>query len=509
LFQGVDLLPNQTYDLTELIPQTSDYNHYLFIEPNPEDNVRIGFDLAEYEGWDGFNDFCGSYYHDYSFDDLMTRGYVEDTLYSVEENDGTLCVVNYTIRPMDGRPLGTGNPDFFPLPWLDVVDMRMSEAETPTLLLDIQNNGNAPWVAQDLMIDFIHRENDTQFAAMTQNHTIVVGDIVTVNSSFGDVDPTRVCVKLDPENWVEELYEASGSLDHTIMQYCLPLPDLRLTDVYYDHAEEKLMMHVWNTGQMTNSVGTSDFDLGSLAISIDPEESDLLLFSYPGQFDQGTLPTGGDIWLEWQLRSGQWEMMSGGYNVRLDPNNRVLETNEDNNSLYRRGGATLQVMLDGMALNWYPNWIQSRAESSRCHNYGRWAANSTEVWVDVSARSDSSNRYLTSWHWSGEVGGFDSFFQPPDWEPWSHVVESYLEGDESLTFDIRGEQSGYSMGSQTYYFPPDLNWLSMETIEPGDECDWEQPYLTQGIRIVTRPTRSIWYNCGDTWSIYINVCIVE
>ncbi|MBT3241391.1 MAG: hypothetical protein HON98_08520 [Chloroflexi bacterium] len=508
-FQGVDMQPNRSFDLPDLIYETTGTMASFILEPVPGENVRVGFDLAIYRGWDGFDDFCTTaLYHDYSFNQLMEYGYFEETLYS-HEDEGRKCQITYTIRPLGGSAFGTGNPDFIPLPWLDVVDMKLESMEA-NLIVEVRNTGSAAWVNQDLRIHFDNRESSWQADHIEQDLVLEVGESKEILTTIRGLNFSQICVTLDPDNSVLELYESTGALYHATTPYCPQRPDLRITDAVYDFETNNLRVHIWNTGENTGSFGSSDFDVRDLMIKIDSSTTSDEYRVGPDFFGETEIRRGGDMWFEIPVNAAARTWMDEGYTVIIDPEDWVYETNEDNNELEIRGGETVRVVWSGMHLKWYPtNALQE------CTNYGRWNSNSVDVNVSVNASSAYSDQRITSWSWDGRVNESDLYLPAEmhsrySWDSNARVAEFFIRGEEDIVISVNGEQGTHSMGSSTGTFSSDVNWLAINHITPAGSCLARNSdgYLLRGIPISVSPTYHRFSGCMNSWVVYINVCTI-
>jgi hypothetical protein len=511
-FQGVDMQPNRTYNLPELILSTSGELSSFTIEPQPGENIRIGFDLALYRGMD-ILDFCTiAMYHDYDFNKLMSYGYFEETLYS-EEDDGRKCQITYTIRPLSGSPFGSGHPDFVPLPWLDVVGFELGEEGN--LIVSVRNTGSATWANQDLWIDIDNRVESWHSIYLEREFVLEVGETKEIITNISGRNLSQLCVILDPDNLVLELYESTGALYHATTPYCRPRPDLRITDVNYDFDTNTLLVHLWNTGELGDTMGTSDFDVADLMIKIESTTTTDEHTLGPDFFGDAVIRRGGDMWFEIPIRPSTRAWMDHGYTVIIDPEDMVHETNEDNNQFEIRGGEIVRVVWNGMYLKWYPNRLQD------CTNDGAWRSNPVEVNVSVNVRTDYSDQRITSWSWDGRVYDEDVHLDEDlylgysgyPWNPESRQAEFFVRGEEDIHISVSGEQSTHSMGSATGILYSEMNWFApIRKIQSGSACvvtDMGEYSRGRGIPISVFPTRDTFAGCRNPWLVYIAVCTVS
>jgi hypothetical protein len=497
-FGKLDLYPNVTYNINDLTtPTTGDMSHFVY-ELAEDENLRIGFDLYDFDGGSSQLLCTNALFHDYRYSHLMSYGYFEDTLYSLE-NDGTRCQVHYTIRPLEGSAFGISNPDYIPLPWLDVVGMS-EDPETGELHIQIKNSGSAAWTGHKLWVAFVDRDLDPEAASNSFSEELVleVGEEKTLTTDLGSRNLANTCIVLDRDNHVLELYESTGALHHSHMKYCLPLPDLRLEEVQFDTEESKLHIKIRNMGQRSSDIGSSAVNLRDVTLRIEPESGRPYIYG-PNLHPNIVLERTEAAWLEWDIRPEQRERLLDGYTVVLDPDDDYVETDEDNNSYAMPSGKNIRVAWDGMDLRWYPNWLQD------CTNDGAWNSNDVEVWVDVYARTEHSSRHHAGWHWEGWVADEDLHHGGTrNWSPASHVVDFYINGEETLEIEIRGEQDNDSMGSATGIFEPYRNWEIMSSINADRICDERDLRLDKGHPITAYPSGN-WSWCGG-WDVYVNIC---
>ena len=87
------------------------------------------------------------------------------------------------------------------------------------------------------------------------------------------------------------------------------------------------------------------------------------------------------------------------------------------------------------------------------------------------------------------------------------MIDFYINGEENLVFELRGEQDNDSMGSAVGTFYNWENWEIMKTINVTDaDCD-EREDRDMGHLVTAYPSNSRWSYCGG-WSIYVNICEV-
>ena len=503
-FVGQSLTPNSNFNLADLIYQSTHGMNRFVLEPVEGENIRIGFDMAQYRTGGAFADFCTiGLYHDYSYNQLMTSGFFDETLVSYED-DGRKCQIHYTITPMAGSSLGTGNPNSIPLPWINVVGLT-KDPISENLQVHLKNTGSADWTNLHLSMHFVNPDGSIQIVWSTPEIALEVGEERIIQTPYGYEMLHPICVVLDPNDEVLELYEHTGAwASHANLLYCLPRPDLRINETEYNFDNNTLNVHVWNTGEPSNNLGNSDVSLSQISFEVASLTGTDHHGFGPGIFGDGVIPQGGDAWIELSIRPELRSWMEDGYTVIVNPGHLIDETDFSNNSLSVRGGENLRLSLDGLILRWYPNAFQE------CPNYGRWANNSVEVWIDAYARSSSGNRSLGSWYFDGRVGpDLDYLFEPwNDWNIDNYTFDAYLNGEEDLVFEVRGDQGIYSMGSSRAEFEANRNWgIMRENINPTIQCDQPDDF-DRGWPIDVYPSRIRWRTCGP-WTISINICSVR
>jgi hypothetical protein len=501
-FSNVTLLPNQTYAISELVG-SSGSSHFVY-EALEDEYLRIGFDLIDSD--DGSSELLctNSLFHDYTYNRLMGYGYFEDILYSLED-DGRRCQVHYTIQPVAGSAFGLDIEGSIPLPWIDVTGLRV-DPTTGFVQVDVKNSGNAEWSNHTLWLSIFNRERDRLFGNHIEELFLDIGQEKTITTDVTVSNIANVCIVVDPDDIVLELYENTGALYHATMRYCLPLPDLWIQEAQYNVDENKLRINIRNQGDRSSNIGPGNqVDVYDLVLRLEPDLGIPYFYSLPHQFGHDLLDYNDSAWVEWTLRPGQRERLLDGYTITLDPEDDIVEIDETNNTFTMEGGTNMRVAWDGIQARWYPSWLQD------CTNDGAWAANDIEVWVDIYARTELSSRHLGSWFWEGSIS--DSYriseYNPNyAWNTQNNLIDFYIHGEENLVFELRGEQDNDSMGSAVGTFYNWENWEIMETINSSpQECD-EGESRDMGYDLTAYPPNSSWSYCGG-WSIYVNICEVR
>jgi hypothetical protein len=506
-FSDVTLYPDRTYAISELVG-SSGSSHFVY-EAQEGENLRIGFSLIDHDG-SSAQRLCTNYvYHDYTYDRLMEGGHFEDILYS-EEGRGTSerCQVHYTIQLVSGSAFGTESA--IPLPWIDVIDLR-EDPDTGFVQIDIKNTGSAEWADHRLVLDINDRETDTRLDSHTEEIFLNLGEEYTITTDYTTDNIGNVCIVVDPDNAVMELYEYTGALYHTHMRYCLPVPDLFIHEIQYDFDENILKINVHNQGDWTSNIGpSSQLDVFDLIVRLVPDSGAPHYDSIPRLFRHDVLEHHDSTWIEFPIRSRIREQLLDGYTIILDPENDIVELDETNNSYHVQGGKNLRVTWDGIEAVWYPTrWYHS------CSSYER-SAHDTSVWVDVIARTELSDRVIGTWSWGGSISSNYRIAEETSHHSWNtqnHMFDFYINGEEDLVFYLRGNQEGERIGVSERFFYNFNDWRIMETISASaPDCDQprvdDSGYLNVGYSVTARPSDPDQASCGE-WGVRVNICELE
>jgi len=255
----------------------------------------------------------------------------EDTTYgeldrvhegALTSDDGR-CRVTYQWGPALDSPVGTGVEGGEPLPWLSMTNFYVNAA-SGEVEIELRNTGTATWPWKDLVIELQTRSGDsigfytwTEFVLETgQNVTLTHPDMYLE-------EPFDACVVIDPFNDVPEGPERTGAMFHNPI--CPQLPDLIITDAYYDVAGGgRVRVTVQNTGSGPLVNRTVGFETRL------PNGTPLYFGgSYSGvNFAPGDIRTFDLSGVSESIR----ERMAAGYVVTVNPEESILEEHGDNNS---------------------------------------------------------------------------------------------------------------------------------------------------------------------------------
>jgi hypothetical protein len=299
---------------------------------------------------------------------------------------------------------------------------------------------------------------------------------------MGVEPPYDVCVMVDPNNMVQEYYEAYDDRSHN--WYCPQLPDLAITDVQYDAAEAgRMLVTVRNIGEgaLEHRNVNLNWDLadGSPAglmrvwedVSLRPFESKVYEVS---GIDE----------------SRRARLAEDGYSVSIDPIRSIAESNEDNN-IYTVNPVHLKV--------WSCNSCIPQHYSG-----GIWKWDSMDIVVTKQGGGVSEEMYsVRREEYSADDGS------PPIWHlgcasgltcDTSSQVFSIL-GDEALNLSVDVTQ-GYiayhkHLGTVTRTFTADDEWGSFPSAAGND---WNHRPYCQFISHTPGGEDEAWWT---------NICILQ
>jgi hypothetical protein len=162
------------------------------------------------------------------------------------------------------------------------------------------------------------------------------GETTILQSATTDFGSSPICVILDPDNEVEEWgdrLEGAGVIT-SHAPFCMQLPDLVITSVEYEPEAGHLLVTLQNQGEgvlENRTIALSHGPLGAGPAAA-PREHPLISL---GPWETTVLTMTADERLH-----SQW---FDGYIVRVDPNNLVAESDNDNNSYTVPGGTRLRL----------------------------------------------------------------------------------------------------------------------------------------------------------------------
>ncbi len=326
----------------------------------------------------------------------------------IQSRDGR-CEVSYTLALGPGFP-AEGYGGEIPLPWLTVEDLTMAEASQ--IRIHVRNIGRASWPSREVKVGIARPTGEIVDVLSWADISLAPGETSILQSGTMDIDFSPICVILDPNNEVAEegdRLEEGGILpSHGL--FCMSLPDLVITDVGYDPEEGHLLVTVQNQsgGALENrTIGLSHYPVGG-----GPPAAPV---SHPGI----TLGAWETTVLTMAANEGLHSAWDNGYVVTVDPDNRIGESNNDNNSYTVPGGTRLWL-----------TWTQIQAPYE--------ARNRVEYEFRVFAVSTGSRRQIADWQITQNI----------DWDYCGHDVthgtcSSTFDNNEFDTywFDIAGDEA--------------------------------------------------------------------
>lgn len=491
LRDAAGLVHNWTYNLEDLAWTWLSGSNTIGVDLGEGETITLGFNIIDADtGWRNEDDPVCSGELILNPNRLIAGEVIEGHIDGGPENSAGVprCRVRYVARPLLGGPVGMGG-GVLPLPWLDVEGTSV-DPESGFLQLHIRNTGTAAWANQDLRVTLTRRSGEHVADIMLREMYFDPMDepyVHTLSHGFDGIDPMSLCVTLDPDNEVLELYEHTGALlGHS--RYCPNLPDLVITDAQLDAGDGSLLVSVRNLGEA--ALENENIEL----LMMYEDGSGLLLPSHPG--DEVSIDTWDTVEFLWPGSQLDREKMAEGYTLTVDPNEDIFESDEGNNDFQVLPGARLRVHWSEAYLVWYPTMLIDDCSDWRI----REIPQEQTVYVDVSARTPRSTRSIVSWattqdvRWPGH--------EDVEWEPGTYAAEFDIAGAEQLIIDVSGELSNDSIGAETAIFLPEEDWSAASVSSSAIDC----PSGSQLIRL--SPTETRWFVCGS-WSVTVEICQIR
>lgn len=373
----------------------------------------------------------------------------EQTLHS----DNDRCMITVRFGPAPGSIVSSAG-DGPALPQLNVSNYRIEDA-TNTIRYEIFNAGSGTWPTQPLELWYTDREGNRLDSQRLADFRLEPGQSRAIEyvSRF---NPPDVCIMLDPNNAMLERYESDGMLGSARV-FCPEEPDLVITDVEYDPEASNLVVNIQNIGEQELVGREVRIDIpgetaGTTALSA--TRPDVHLRRY------------GSLALVIPLAAGQRESLSRGYHVLVDPQNRITESNEDNNQ-YRVAGP----------IQYWVTW-----HNGCTSGYVVGLQNDIHTRLEASLSGATGEEALFSWS-APEVSGFSTFeykcwgFDRPETNPTYASERFFLMGDQQLkiristTVDAGAEH--YSVGVfETVISPDDPYSAFVDGFSPVCDASW-------------------------------------
>lgn len=266
-------------------------------------------------------------------DDLICEGlsmiYEDNALGELGQNhEGSLisddgrCRVTYTFGPAFDSPVGSGAPGSEALPWISVEDIVIDEA-AGQVQIDVRNTGSATWAGRDLIVDLKNRSG-TSFGLFTWPGFVLEPGQRTVleNPDMRLSSPFDACVVIDPFDDVLEEFESSGAMVHTSV--CEQQPDLTITNVDYIPSEG-LLLTIQNVGEgalENRAISFRTYQPDGTPLYADGWWPNITL----GRYETKTFSLGNSA------RESIRQQMQTGYQVVVNPDGAILESDATNNT---------------------------------------------------------------------------------------------------------------------------------------------------------------------------------
>jgi hypothetical protein len=501
-FNWFQFAPNLTYEIPTLMSSTGENAQFnLEFYEGAEGVLVLGFVVVD-ENEGGNSVLCSGEAY-LRFNDIALLGYQEGTILSYEGTD-PYCIVTYSITPLAGSVVGGGVGEF-PLPYLNIEDMIVDPA-TGDVQLHVRNTGNATWNLHDLDVRATRHSGDLIDTFTWPEYYLEVGQTDILEISPGGDRPLDICVQLDPDDHVLELYEQTGALTHN--PTCMPLPDLRISNVLYDRGSEQLLVTLVNNGQTR---------IGHDGGMLQNRELVLRLFLADGSnfsktFSNVNMSVYDEIELQWAgVSEDQRTRMYDGYTMVVDPDNAILEHNEDNNEYIVDEGARLRLFWSQVNTRYYP--YRASSDSTQEQHF------EMKVYITPLGGRDSfglggisTTRWVAEWSFGPiEV---DRGFAPIN--AVNHEVEFQIGADEELVVYTRGymDYRAYhdnDIGRNSVILIPYNDWGTNLVISEDQDCQYvyyfEQWHSTFSHYIHVQPPVP-WQSCPQWASTYV-ICKVE
>jgi hypothetical protein len=324
---------NTTYDLARVSGDVGwhfDGPNSVVTEVPYEGEMQVGFIIMD---------------RDNNPDDLLCQGFnvpIRDAYNQLDgyhresiDSENGRCRVTFEYEPTEDSPVGSRNLGQEPLPWLTIEELDVYSNPDQTIIA-VGNFGTASWPGRTLTLELQTREGVSLGQTVFEDVNIPIGETETFRiprTTPGSL--IDVCVLIDPNDQVLELYERSGALIHHPV--CTDLPDMVVRDVIFSDSDRILHVSVENEGD--GPVARWPLDL-----NITLPDGDLLLDHY--RIPDLSLPGGGRIGIEIPMFDDSRARMFAGYTVSLNPDQAFPESNYDNNSLIVPEGTEL-------SMSWY------------------------------------------------------------------------------------------------------------------------------------------------------------
>jgi len=412
---------------------------------------------CRYEGDNGCDDrLCSGTHPPITFDELIASDGEMLRSEILSRNGRCRFVFEYRLVD-DGSAGGTGDEGIPPLPWLHYIDLDVDPISGETAV-EVQNIGTGEWADFPLTIEL-----QTPDGASLGRHTFydveipVDGHETVTIPAFSEEPIFDVCVFIDPDDDVVELYErAGGALIH--YPICPGLPDLRIDTVSYEERDGN-----WLDVTVQN-IGADDLENRVVAFEIRFLDRPVTItdrfFTVPQNIPAGGTQVISLGPLEDRVRAN----MGLGYDVEVNPDSTIAEESYENNLFSVREGTRVAIHLTeitvpydrgdefGVDINFY---IGSLSGHTRYRQTVDWSIRDID-WDNCRESRDVCNRYY----------GIDIDYS----QLWFDI-----RGDETLIAEVtfRQPDTSWERGTETrIYYPP--HWGAGDINRVTGECTTDE-----------------------------------
>ena len=271
--------------------------------------------------------------------------------------------------------------------------------------------------------------------------------------------PFDACVVIDPDNEVIEEFERSGAMIHNPV--CPPIPDLTITNVFYDSRGGGML-------QVTvKNIGTNPLSSRSVALRTAlPDGTSLYLSSSWPNISLGRNES--HLFTLSGVSESIRDQMQQGYVVTVNPEGTIVENNMDNNDYEVHAMNSLRVRLMAVEAPW---------------DY----RNSAEFDINVHTINGGPQRPIAHWHlsdidWSTcydeNWGGCLSMYRSGLGDISTYWFDIY--GDEILEIVATGTHRGGFSRSIVLTYLPENNWDANGWGSMRDCSDWSGAHRDGG-----------------------------
>ncbi len=462
-FHGGDLGPgldmpsglqhNTVYDLSAMTADPTwrfSGTNSTIVDVVPGGTFQFGFHINDQDA--GRCDHSG----DPGCDDLICEGFsviYEDHYGQFDRqqegailSDDGRCRLAFAFNPAAGSPVGSGDPGWEPLPWIEMQQFDVDEA-TGKVQIHVRNTGTATWPWRDLAVELQNRDGSSigiytwpEFVLEAGQETVLEHPDMILSAPFD------ACVRIDPLDAVVEEYERSGTRVHNPI--CPRLPDLTISNLSFEPSGGgRVHLTVQNVGEAALENRTLAF--GSVLADGSPA---YLNGSWPGVTLEPLQTRSFDLT---GVTEATRARLAPGYSITVNPEGTIAEADAENNTYTVRGNSR-------MRLRWCNTLVP--------HYYGY--GHTVRMDMTLSALSGANARTLLTHHledyfsylyvYSADThyligGGFPG-------RQCNDIDNFEILGDEQLQVTISGQyQAGSAgswdnLGSAAQVFSPQGNW---------------------------------------------------